>query len=62
MARSVLGQIASALFAAGRASSDAHLAEAILTGDEKVVARSLKTRARNKGKTALWNIVTGKIK
>jgi len=62
MSRSVLGKLASAFFKAGRTSSNAHLAEALLTGNKKVVARSVTTRARNKAKTALWHIVTGKFK
>jgi hypothetical protein len=60
VARSFLGILASALFRAGRTSSNVHLVESILTGNVKSVERSLKTRARNKAKTALWKIVTGK--
>lgn len=60
MARSFLGTIASALFKAGRTTSNAHLAESILTGNVKTVERSIKTRARNRAKTMLWRAVTGK--
>jgi uncharacterized cupin superfamily protein len=62
MARSFLGALASALFKAGRATSNAHLAESILTGNVKCVKRSLKRRAQNKAKTALWRAATGKRK
>ena len=60
MARSLLGIIASALFSTGRRTSNAHLVESVLTGNVKSVERSIKTRARNKAKTALWRAVTGK--
>jgi uncharacterized membrane protein YoaK (UPF0700 family) len=60
MARSFLGALASALFKSARTTSNAHLAESILTGNVKSVERSVKTRARNKAKTALWRAVTGK--
>ena len=60
MARSLLGKLASIFFSAGRAASDAHLAESVLTGDVKSTKRSVQTRARYKAKTALWNVVTGK--
>ncbi len=60
MARSLLGALASALFRGGRAASNAHLAESILTGNTKSIERSITTRARNKAKTALWRAVTGK--
>jgi uncharacterized membrane protein YoaK (UPF0700 family) len=62
MARSLLGMLASALFKSARATSNAHLAESILTGNVKSVARSIKTRARYKAKTVLWRAVTGKLK
>ena len=60
MARSFLGRLTSALFRGGRASANAHLIEAALTGDTKVVDRSLRTRVRNKAKTLLWRAITGK--
>ncbi len=60
MARSLLGALTSALFKAGRTSSNIHLAESLLTGNTKSVERSLKTRVRNKAKTALWHAITGK--
>lgn len=60
MARSFLGALASALFRGARATSNAHLAESILTGNVKSVERSIKTRARYRAKTVLWRAVTGK--
>jgi hypothetical protein len=60
MARSFLGKLASAFFRAGRTTSDAHLIESVLAGNVKTVERSVKTRARNKAKTALWRALTGK--
>lgn len=60
MAKSLLGTLASVLFKAGRATSDAHLAESVLTGNTKTVERSIRTRVRNKTKTALWHLIAGK--
>lgn len=60
MARSFLGALASAFFKAGRTTSDAHLAESLLTGNKKAVERSVKRRLQIKAKTALWRAVTGK--
>lgn len=62
MSRSFLGALANAFFKAGRATSNAHLAESIMTGDMKAVEYSVKTRARYKAKTALWRALTGKRK
>ena len=60
MARSFLGRLSSVFFSAGRAAADAHLVEAVLTGNAKTVARSVTTRVRNKAKTAIWHALTGK--
>jgi len=60
MARSIFASLAALFFKAGRSSSNAHLVESILTGNAKSLKRSVKTRARNKAKTALWNAATGK--
>lgn len=60
MGRSFLGALASAFFKTSRATSNTRFAESILTGNVKSVERSMRTRARNKAKTALWRAVTGK--
>jgi uncharacterized membrane protein YoaK (UPF0700 family) len=60
MARSSLGRLANALFRAARTTSNAHLAESILTGNTKAVTRSVKTRLRYKAKTAVWKILGGR--
>lgn len=60
MARSILGMIASASFRSARTTSHADLYRIDLTGNVKSVERSIKTRARNTAKTALWRAVTGK--
>ena len=60
MSQSLLGRLTALLFKGARTASNAHLAESVLTGNAKGVQRSVTTRLRNKAKTALWRVVSGR--